>query len=704
MTAQTEIIFVITKIVLALTTLLGMWLFVRLLIPIRRSKDVAPILLLSLSITGWSATTLANLWLAHTLVEIMTYVFGMLTAASITWFAFTFQEERSLKRSLLILAPALIFTGVASIPGFIFNGFLIHPTGFTETNGALGYFIFHALFFAYLLLAIGALLSRSFRTHNATLRQQLNFFATSVALLLVLRSLAIGLLSGFFDIGYFNTLGPTMACIPLLIAYAIHKQYYYVDLRYILYGFIGKLAFSLFAGLIYLGALLLLQLLAQGHNILIYHIAFVITLLASLKIAPILEQEAVGLAAGPKEQANKEAVERFILDLFEQQHTPLEIANASAQLCGDILNVRKSQLIVQATGNERELALLGEIKEKDDAFLEEPTILLLESASPSEIGEPTPKEKLAEELRNIYGAALIATLSSQQTLYGLLILTERKDGRGYSKEDIALIQSILVPLSTALAEATFRSKIALLMRSSDSETGKLREKVFRKNLKQNELLRTLGDLQREALYQLGHKLEAIKTHGEHAVHAALETLEHAELEIAQQTSLIETEAMQPIVEHTDLAPLIHKLIEVYGARSLIRQSHLSYTLPERIPFIGDPQQIYEAIALLLQDMFSDDCSEEVYISFNILLEPEKIKVLITQTYKALAEKPHKMTDNVMEKCLRVYENPLAVSLIMKNGGTFYGEHHDHTATTTITLERDTEEDRGGIDTDLKRAP
>lgn len=697
MTDLSEISFVLTKILLALTALAGIVVLVLTTMKARHVRGSLALIIASLGTLLWSSTLFASLWFSGQTIDVSIYVFALSTSFCFAWLAYAYQSSLNTRNVVLLAIPIFLFLAFAFVPGFMFNGYSSSLNGSIETSGAMGYFIFHILFYAYLILASIKLISRRAITRNATLRQQFEFLLFGTLVFALIKFIANIILGGFYGIITLNPLMPSAALIPLFIAYGVVTQYYFIDLKYILYSFIGKIALFLFSGLTYLLALLSIGALARGHNILTYHIAFLITLLASLKLAPILKKEAVLLAAGPRERAYKDAVDRFILDLYEQQHTPVEISNATIQLCGEILSASNSQLIIEANGNERELLLLTSIRMSGASFLEESTILLLETTSTSEIGVPSPQEKFGEELRNIYGAALVATLSSQGTLYGLLILGERKDGRGYSKQDVALVQSILLPLSSALAEASFRTRITLLTRSSDNETGKLREKVFQKNTKNIMLIEALENSSREALRQIRSKVDAINQFGPSAVHAALETVEKSTLEIERSVARLHTEVLKPITEQADLAPLLHKLIEVYGARSLIEQSHLSYELPESIPVIGDPQQIYEAIALLFQAVFTKDCCKEEYISFKVSLMPNTIEITLMQKYSSDKEIVAETEWTNRQKCLMAYDNPLAESLIKRNNGVLRGEMTGNTtAETHITLIRDIGEDRGGM--------
>lgn len=690
-----ELVFTFTKIILALTLVLSVVILVLGTIHTKQQRGHGALLLFALCIAGWAGSIFSNLWLNLEVIQQTLYAFSILAAASCALFVFTFQEDVSPRLKTLILLPAALLALLSFVPGMIFKSFLIHPEGYSETLGGPGYYIYHVLFFAYFTIAAFKTYSRLSLTRNAILRQQLYFLCVGIIIFTLIKLGTTIILGGFLGINNFLGIAPLFALMPLAIAYGIMRQYYYIDLKYILFSAIGEISLFLFAGILYLTSLVTIGRLAPGHNILTYHIAFICTLIGSLRLSPILGKAAIRLAAGPTEAANKAAVEHFTLDLFEQQHTPLEIANLTTALCGNVLSAEKCILIIQSTNIENERSLLAKIKENNDHLLEEPTILLLEATSQTEIGVPSPKEKFGEALKNIYDATLVATLASQRVLYGLLILGPRKDGRGYSRQDVALLQSMLIPLSSALAEATFRTQIAQLTRSSDNETGKLREQVFEKNAIGLHIIETLENTAREELHQLRSKIESIRKFGTSAIDAAETALERAELIIAHGIRDLRSEALKPVTEYTDLAPLFHKLIEVYGAQSLLRQSHLSYELPEIIPTVCDPQQIYEAIALLFKDIFSPNCSNEAHITFNTKLSTNTVTINITQEFRSM-QKDEATKNAPEEKCLRAHENSLAEALIHKNGGTYIGEHSSSSAHITITLPSATNEDRGGI--------
>lgn len=697
MVDYTEITFVLSKILLALTSAGSAWLLLLSIIHTRGTYGGRALILLSASILGWSSALFANLFVASPVINESVYALSIIAVGAITILAYTFPNTHSLRRSLLVTLPALVLALLSYLPGFIFKNYSYLTEGFTETSAGPGYFIFHITFFAYLCLAIFKFISRSKNANNATLRQQFAFLITGISFFALIKFLGSVILGGFFDTTELNILGPTAALAAATVTYGTLRQYYYVDLKNILYGVIGKISLFLLAGLTYLFALLAVGALARGHNILTYHIAFTITLLTSLRLAPIISKQAIDLAAGPREKANKESIARYIIDLFEQQHTATEISNATVQLCRDILNAKNGRLITQATGNERELALLEKIKNGDPSLLDEPTILLLETTSEHELSHPSWKEKLGEELRNTYQAGLIATLSSQHTLYGLLILSERKDTRGYSRQDVALVKDILLPLSSALAEATFRARIALLTTSSDNTAGKLREELFARDIKNKKLIAELELDTYGALHTLRHKLEAIRTFGIGALGAAIEALEKATKVFEGQIKMLREENERPVIVHTDLSPLFHKLIEIYGARALMQQSHLAYEIPETVPAIGDPQQIHEAFSLLFQDIFSDDCSKDEYISFIISLDVNEIKILLIQKYLQQTEALSEEERLRRTSCIKNRDYFRARFILEQNGGTLREiDESDIETKTLITLIRDTSEDLGGV--------
>lgn len=697
MVDYSEIIFVLTKIILALTFIASLGILISASLRVRNTEGGRVVMLLSMSLACWTAALFANLWFAYPIIEESIYASSIFVAGALALLAYTFPNVQLPRKTFIILLPATVLAGLSFVPGFLFRDFTLHPEGHTETIGGIGYYLYHALFFAYLSLALAKLTTRRNETSNATLRQQFSLLTSIIFIFAVLKLCMGVLLLGYFDFSYLAPLTPVITLLSIFLIYKIITRYYYVDLKYILYGVIGKISLFLLAGLTYLFSLLLIGLLARGHNILTYHIAFVLTILSSLKLAPIIGREAVALAAGPKEKAHREMVNNYIVDLFKQQHTVIEIANVTAQLCTDILNVGKCRLVARATGNEREIALLEHIRHSDPGFLAEPTILLLESANTREIGTQSPREKLGEELRNIYGAVLVATLTSHHTLHGILILGERKDAKGYSEQDIALIQNILLPLSSALAEATFRSEIALLTTSGSSDVDKLREQTFSKDAKSGKLLGDLRNTIHESLRVLRHKLEAIRTFGIGALDAAEDGLEKASLSIERQATLLGEEYYRPIIAHIDLAPLIHRLAEEYGAQSIKEASHFSYEIPEHIPAIGDYQQIFEALSLIFRDVFSGDCNENEYISFNVTLNTNSIKLLLSQKYKGGVSSLTPEEKARRKRCLGASTNTEARSLILHNSGTLHIQNESESEISTlITFVRDTSEDTGGI--------
>lgn len=699
MVDYTEIIFVLSKILLALTCMGTVWLLLFSILNTRDSHGGRVLILLSLTSLAWSAALFANLFITSATLDRAIYAFSVIAASAVALFAYTFPDSRPKGHTLYIIAPAFFIALLSFVPGFIFWNNTYRPEGISELATGPGYFIFHLVFLGYLSVALLRFHSRRVETHNATLRQQFIFLEIGTALFALFALVASIIMGGFLDASGWNIFGPTVALGMAMITYGVLRQYYYVDLKNILYGIIGKISLFLLAGLTYLIALLVIGTLARGHNILTYHVAFIITMLTSLKLAPIISKEAIALAAGPREKANKESVTRFVIDLFEHQHTAAEISNATVQLCADILNAKNGKLITQSTGNERELALLEKIKLSEPSLLDEPTILLLETASGHEIASPTQKEKLGEELRNIHQAGLVATLSSQHTLYGILILGERRDARGYSKQDVELIKEILLPLSSALAETTFRAQITLLTTSSDNTAGKLREELFARDTKNKKLIGELEHTTYDALHTLRHKLEAIRSFGVGAIGAAIEALEKTTKEFENQIKLLREENERPVIVHTDLSPLFHKLIEIYGSRALLQQSHLAYEIPETVPAVGDPQQIHEAFSLLFQDVFSEECSKDEYIFFGITIDANNIKILLTQKYLQATEELTEEERTRRKTCIKNRDYFRARFIFEQNGGTLRQiEESDMETKTLITLIRDTSEDKGGIAT------
>jgi hypothetical protein len=177
----------------------------------------------------------------------------------------------------------------------------------------------------------------------------------------------------------------------------------------------------------------------------------------------------------------------------------------------------------------------------------------------------------------------------------------------------------------------------------------------------------------------------------------MNALEKSSLLIEQKLTQLYEEQAQPIVTHMDIAPLIHKLIEHFGARALIGESHLSYEIPENVPIIGDSQQIYEALTMILQDIFAGSCSKGEKITFNVALKPNTVEIMLYQEFNQANEPLSADERSRRERCLSAHENPQAIALIEHNGGTMRElEHSATTARTLITLQRDTSEDSGGI--------
>ncbi len=697
MNDTTEITIVILKIVLMLTLFGSVALFLKTAFRKVHTQGTYAMAGIIVSSGAWTLATLLSLWIEHPIILETLYASSMLFSVSILWFVYVFPDNKPQRVLALLSAPAIIASVLSFIPGTLFNDFSYRADGLLGVVSGPGFFIVPMLFFIYLGLAISTLYSRHKETRNATLKQQLTFISFSIVAFTVIQLFSGIILSGFLGITTMTDFSPVFAFAYAFITIKIVEQYYYVDTKYVFYTVISKISLFLLAGVIYLIALLIVGPIARGHNVLTYHTAFLITLLLSLRIAPFFENAATKLAAGPREKLREQKIAAFSIRLFEEQYSIAEITQKTTELCKDIFSTERSLLITDKETNEHEVDLLEHIRSHDPDLTVEPTILVLETTAQSEIGVPTKREKLAEQLRNIYGASLIVTLSSQHTLYGLLLLSERVDKRGYSKQDINLIERLLVPLSSALAEATFRAKISMLTTSNDNEARKLCEQAARKNMKITQLLRTLHIHGHNALHLLRQKMDRMKLFGIKSLPPAEESLEKIHLEFDQRLTELEREQARPTVTRTDLSSLFHKLADDYKARTRNTHGKLTFELPETIYASCDQQQVYEAFVRLLDAMLHTECFHREYITFKVTPNDKDVEIDVRQSFDPSSGVLPDHELDAQRRCLSASDDSEVRAIIKRNGGTVRVLlRNDYSAETLITLTMDTSEDFGGL--------
>ncbi len=248
--------FVIVTISIVLNIGLVLYIFTKNFRPLLNKVLIIQIL----GMSAWSISIATNLWLHSDIIEMFIFGFAAISLTAQLWFTTIFPSEKQIqKRKKYALAffsiVGLSFTAISFIPGAVFTSIEVTSTGYTIVDpgflsGAFAFFVFSSIAISITMLTISYVYATD--TH---IKNQAKFLLIGFALFFICTLFTNSILPVFFDIYFFNAIGPVFSVILVAGIVYIMTYHQFLETRELAQtGFVYTILLS-FVLLLYVTAL-----------------------------------------------------------------------------------------------------------------------------------------------------------------------------------------------------------------------------------------------------------------------------------------------------------------------------------------------------------------------------------------------------------------------------------------------------------------
>lgn len=198
------------------------------------------------AVVGWTVSIFLYVLLQKPEILQFAFAFAAIFLTTQFWFAKSF-PDKVLPNNVFAywsIAIGSIFLGSSFVEGALFKSVTLSPQGYIVIeNGFLSaYYSLFALFFA---SAPVVLFIKTFRnTCDPNLKSQLKYLITGFSIFLGINILTNSVLPVFFDIYFFNAIGPVFSLILASFVFYIIWRHEFLDIRIILQRGLVYLALS----------------------------------------------------------------------------------------------------------------------------------------------------------------------------------------------------------------------------------------------------------------------------------------------------------------------------------------------------------------------------------------------------------------------------------------------------------------------------
>jgi K+-sensing histidine kinase KdpD len=517
-------LILLTKIILGIAVITNIILFLFVLAKSKKILIHQVLLLQIVGIASWTFFIFANLWLESLFIEKFIFASAALFLTAQLWFVKLFPENTPPKNPLsyLDLGIGALFIVISFIPQALFTSISVTESGYTVVEP--GFLSAHYALFAifYILLAIGILI-RKYNTVSKIFKPQIQYLLWGYVLFFIVNLLTNSLLPVFYQIYFFNAIGPvfSLALVGFITYIILFHQF--LDIRVVIQrGIIYSTLVTLIVGFYLILVFLIGEVFFFNFEIDTL-IAGVITTLLGIFTTPIL-----------RDYFRKITDTIFFKDIYDYQKALEQLSSVlnrhlnQKDLEREIITTLKDILKVDAV----HIIPVHEYIDVSATIQETPKKPLHEVFANSILTHNTIEEHAQNEtVREIYQnflkkhhAQILIPICTTTENVAMIGIGAKRSGDAFSMTDVTLLRTFALQAAVALEKAKLYQQVK-------EHSDELEARVEKRTLE----LKTLHENQKRSMLTISHGLQTPLTIIKGELHFLKKHVENKTLQIFENS-------------------------------------------------------------------------------------------------------------------------------------------------------------------------
>ncbi|MFC1802001.1 ATP-binding protein [Patescibacteria group bacterium] len=583
----------IIKLILILTITTDIGLFLYIFLKKERGVIYNFLMIHILGILGWSTSVLIVLNYSNSFAAKLTFSFALIFGLFKLLFTKSFPENKlplNLK-NYWITIPAILILIITFIDGALFKDIeVIDGYYIVVTNGV--YSGLYSLFITFLLIYPSFILFKKYKQgkYNSLIKKQLKYLFIGMTLFFIVILLTNSILPVFFNIYFFNGIGPSFSLILTGFIIFIISRYNFLNIKAVIQK-----------GIIYTS---LLALVVCFYLTMISLLGFIFlkttqnTILLSAGLTTLLGIFGVP----PLEKYFRRVTDKiFFKDRYHYSdalHELSEILNK---------NVEFQDIIDKSSEKLKEILKMNDLKFSFPA-----------------------KEKFKK---------LSIPITLEGNIIGNMTLGEKLSGDNYTPKDIKLLETFGYQMGVSI-------KKAKLYEQAKKHSSELESKVIERTAK----IQELQESQKQIFVDISHNLQTPLTIIKSKLDLLKKTVKNDELNLFERSlddvskfiydmlRLVKTESGEDFEKKSfDFSSLLNELVEYFDILSKDKDILIKHSITPDIYIVGDKNKLEELITNLVSNAIKYISNErEIYI--NLKKIKNNIELVIEDTGIGIGEK------------------------------------------------------------------
>ncbi len=587
---------IVVKLILLTTIFIDAALFA--FVAQKKKKGIIYILLLIHlgGILGWSMSILMLLMGEGQFWAYNCFAFPIILALSKFLFVLGFPENKLPTRSwqYLLIIPTIILLPLSFVPGAFFTHFSIIDGYYIQAENGK-YAFLYAIYIAYLLIYPIIVLARKYYSdaYQSHTKQQIKYLFVGTSIFFVVGLLTNSILPVFFDIYFFNGLGPSFSLVlAALIIYIIFRHQFLEVRKAIQRGFIFTVLLTCVIGL-YIGTLTLVGMMMQQLTETAILLSAGITTVIGIFTVPhidIMLRKKTDIFFF-KHRYNYADV---LYTLSEEINKSLEVDDISALTERSLKNIFKTEIVLVRVVHSEQRDLMYP---EDDA------------------------------------QTVTIPITLNNKLIGTITLGEKQSGDLYTQEDIVLARTFSHQIAVAFEKARLYEEVKVYSKELENRVAERTQEIVRLQEAQTHMMLDIAHKLQNPLTILKSEIEKLQKSASHPneLNFFEKTIDDTSAFIYDLLHLARLEVNADVYESINVSDHLTELSEYFGVMAEQRGIRFDTHIQPDIMFICDKEKLTELITNLVSNAMKY-CAvpkRDPHVSLSLTADTAAIQLSVT---------------------------------------------------------------------------